>query len=222
MTKHLFASGMASVMLAILPATGESATYLHSANMTVGLGPSMSPEPFANRTAAASLASIIDLESADASEFHTQSTHVWVSGGSLELVFDFEMEYDLTHFHFWNYHSEGYDVDDVLLTFFDGNGTTVGQLNVQPALGNGTGSDATPIFAEHFGLDFPSRARYVNALLTGTNGQVDFNNMGFTGDVSPIPLPATAWLLLSGAALLGWRGSRASRALSSRADPSSS
>jgi len=41
----------------------------------------------------------------------------------------------------------------------------------------------------------------VNALLSGSNGQVDFNNMGFTGEVSPVPEPGTALLL--GFGLLG-------------------
>lgn len=51
---------------------------------------------------------------------------------------------------------------------------------MQPVLGNATGSDADPVFADHYDLDFPGNVRYVNAWITGTNGEVDFNNIGFT------------------------------------------
>jgi hypothetical protein len=157
--------------------------YLNDQNITVELGASMAPEPFANRTTAASLASVIDAPSAAAEEFHTQSTHIWVSGGTLELDFDFGIEYDLTTFHFWNYHSESHDVDNIDLTFYDAQNFLVGTLlNVSPILGNVSGSDGAPIIAEDYALDFPSRIRYVNAVLSGSNGQVDWNNMGFTGD----------------------------------------
>lgn len=48
----------------------------------------MVAEPFANRTTAA------------AGENHEQGTHVWVSGGTLEIDSDFGIEYDLTTLHF--------------------------------------------------------------------------------------------------------------------------
>ncbi|MCW5625970.1 MAG: hypothetical protein KIT73_14760, partial [Burkholderiales bacterium] len=104
----------------LLGAAGAQAdtVYLNYSNTAIGLGPSMGTgNPFANRGALESLASVIDAETATTFEQHNQTTHVWVSGGTLELVFDFEIEYDLTTFHFWNYHSEGYDVDNIDLTF---------------------------------------------------------------------------------------------------------
>ena len=178
------------------------AVYLNFTNISVALGASMSAEPFANRTTAQSLANVIDTPSADAWEFHTQITHVWVSGGALELDFNFGTEYDVSTFHFWNYHSEGFDVDNIDLTFFDSAMATVGTLTgISPALGGSSPSDSTQIFAEDFALSFPSNVQFVNAVLTGSNGQVDFNNMGFTAELSEVPLPAAAWLF--GSALLG-------------------
>jgi hypothetical protein len=178
--------------------------YLHDANMAVTLGASMAPEPFANRTTAASLASVTDAPSASASELHNQSTHVWVSGGMLELVFNFGTEYDLTTFHFWNYHSEGFDVDDIDLTFLDSSMNFVGSiLDVSPALGNATGSDSAAIFAQDIALSFPAKVQYVTAVLSGSNDQVDFNNIGFTGEISQgvVPEPGS-WLLMCFGGLL--------------------
>ena len=197
--------------MSLASTAGAQSVYLNESNMTVSLGGSMmDAEPFANRGAAESLASIIDLPSADAGELHNQQTHVWVSGSTLDLDFDFGIEYDLGVFHFWNYHSEDFDVDEIDLTFYDASMTVVGTLDdVSPALGNSTGFDSDPIFAQSIALDFPSNARYVNAVLSGTNGQVDFNNMGFTGVPSPIPEPATfASALLALSFLAGRRPRR--------------
>lgn len=163
--------------------------YLNATNMSVALGESHDEAvatdpnrgPFQNLPLATSLGNVIDAPSADAGELHKPgSTHVWVSGGHLELDFDFGLEYDLLTLHFWNYHSEGYDVDDVTFTFYNALGELIGTLDVQPVLGNATGSDADPVFADHYDLDFPGNVRYVNAWITGTNGEVDFNNIGFT------------------------------------------
>lgn len=180
--------------------------YLNDTNITVALGPGMAAEPFANRTTAASLASVIDAPTASSGELHLQSTHVWVSGGSLTLVFDLGIEYDLSAVHFWNYHSEAYDVDNVAFTFFSGSNSNVGSLSFSPLLGNSTGSDSTPIFAESRTLAFPTNVRYVTAVLTGTNNEVDFNNIGFTAEVSvpnpnPTPVPEPTTMLLAGVAL---------------------
>jgi hypothetical protein len=176
--------------LAILGLTQPAAAapvYLNDALITVELGPlhAADPEPFANRTTAASLASIIDAPTATSTEFHTQSTHVWVSGGQLEIVFDFGAEYDLSTLHFWNYHSEGFDVDTIVFNFFDDQLNLVGTLTESPRLGNTDGSDGTPITPEDYALDFPTNVRFVNALLSGSNDQVDFNNIGFTAELSP-------------------------------------
>lgn len=179
--------------------TATQAVYLNDQNISVALGSSMAPDPFANLSTAASLANVIDVASASDGEFHNQSTHVWVSNGVLELDFDFGIEYDLQTFHFWNYHSEAYDVDDIDMSFYDSAMNLVGTINdVMPALGNGTGSDSDPIFAENITLSFPAKVQFVNMFLSGSNSQVDFNNIGFTATVSQIPLPAAIWLFGSG------------------------
>ena len=154
----------------------------------------MAAEPFFNRSTADSLASIIDANSADDHEFHTQSTHVWVNGGDLEVEFDFDGDYDLTSFHLWNYTGENYDVDSVELTFLDSGGAVVSTASViDPALGV-RGEVGGAIYAE----DHPVTAngvRTVLALISGTNSQVDFQNIGFTGTGSNGNIPAAAALL---------------------------
>jgi len=122
---------------------------------------------------------VIDAPSADAEEFHNQDTHIWFSGGALELQFDFGDAYDLTTLHFWNYTGEAYDVDQIEFTLFDGQGTEVGTLTVTPALGTSPG-----IRAEDIPLAAPLNVRYVTAVLSGSNGQVDFQNLGFTATLS--------------------------------------
>ncbi len=185
--------------------------YLNDQNITVSLGTSMAAEPFANQTTAISLANVIDAPSADAPENHiSPTTHVYVSGGPLELDFDFGVEYDLTALHFWNYFAELFDVDNIDFAFFDASMSFAGELlNVVPALGGG---GSNPVFAEDYALSFPSKVRFVNVVLTGTNGEVDFNNIGFTGEVSIIPEPTTAWLLFVGlVAMLGVKRRAATR-----------
>ncbi len=174
--------------------------YLNDQNITVALGSSMAPEPFSNRSTVDSLASIIDAPSATVSEEHNQSTHVWINGGTLELDFDLGTEYDLTMFHFWNYSGEGFDVDEIDFAFFDNSNNPVGSLlDVMLALGS------NPIFADDYALSFPSNVRFVNAVLSGTNNQVDFINMGFTGELSStvIPEPSTWTLFTLCAAVVG-------------------
>ncbi len=158
---------------------GGGGTFLNDQNITVALGASMAPEPFANRSTADSLASIIDLPSPDSPEDHAQTTHIWVSGRDLELDFDFGTEYDIRTFHFWNYFGEFYDVDDIDMTFRSASGAIVGTLeNLEPELGgNGVGN---PIFAEDFPVSLSGPARFVNMRLAGSTNQVDFNNIGFS------------------------------------------
>ena len=190
----------AAAALLFMGATSDAAPiYLNSSNITVALGPSMAAEPFENQTTAISLANVIDAPSADAGEDHiSPTTHVWVSGGPLELVFNFGTEYNLNTLHFWNFFAEGFDVDNVAFTFFTAAGVNVGVLDVEPALG---GAGGNPIFAEDYALSFPSNVQFVRALLTGTNDEVDFNNIGFTAELSnptAIPEPATLTLFTLG------------------------
>ena len=75
-------------------------------------------------------------------------------------------------------------MDSIVFTFFDAGMNVVGTLTESPRLGNTDGSDGTPITPEDYDLDFPSNVRHVNALLSGSNNQVDFNNIGFTAELS--------------------------------------
>ncbi|MCW5626334.1 MAG: PEP-CTERM sorting domain-containing protein, partial [Burkholderiales bacterium] len=76
----------------------------------------------------------------------------------------------------------------------------------EPALGGTSGNDSTLIYAENYALAFPSNVRYVNAVLSGSNNQVDFNNMGFTGIASPAPIPEPETVALMVVGLLGVAG----------------
>lgn len=169
----------------------SQSVFLNDTNSSVELGETMDAEPFANRSTADSLASVIDLPTADATELHNQSTHVWVSGGQLELVFDFGAEYDLESFHLWNYVTEFYDIDRVDLEFFNDSMVSVGSFDViDPVLGNEEGSEFFPIVGESIAVGTPKNVRFVKAVFSGTNNQVDFNNAGFTGQLSATTCPA--------------------------------
>lgn len=156
-------------------------TYLNlSTPITVDVGPGTTATTSNNTfTRGFGIEKVIDAPSADAEEFHNQDTHIWYSGGALELRFDFGTAYDLTTLHFWNYTGEAYDVDQIDFTLFDGSGVESGQLTVFPALGSPGG-----IRAEDIPLAAPQNVRYVTALLSGSNGQVDFQNLGFTATLS--------------------------------------
>ena len=169
------------LVILLLSSTAFAAPiYLNIDNISVSVGAgttaTTSNNTFAN---GATIDKVIDAPTADAAEFHNQSTHIWFSGGGLELLFDFGQQYDLSILHFWNYNGEGFDVDNIDFTFFDGSNNQVGDLTIQPALG------ASPaIFAQDISLAAPLNVRYVTAFLTGSNNQVDFQNMGFTASLS--------------------------------------
>jgi hypothetical protein len=125
----------------------------------------------------------IDAPSADASEVHSQLTHNWFSGpndGVLEILFNFGDEYAITELHFWNYDSESFDVDNIQFSFFNSLSQAVGTpISLAPDLG------ATPaIFAQDIPLVSPLNVQFVTALLSGTNGEVDFQNIGFTAELT--------------------------------------
>ena len=178
--------------------------YLNNTNITVAVGPGTSPGDFHNTfNGGATIDKVIDAPSAAAAEFHDQQTHIWFTanaiGGGLELRFDFGIEYDINTLHFWNFTSEDFDVDNVTFTFFDAANALVGSLAVSPALGSSPG-----ILAQDIALAAPLNVRYVTAFLTGTNAEVDFQNIGFTAEVSnPNPVPEPGTLALVALGLLG-------------------
>ena len=197
---ELFRSGPGSTYVFDLFGNGDpSVEYLNDTNISVSLGRGMPAEPFANRSTADSLASVIDADSAGDHEFDAQSTHVRVSGGQLELRFDFPVARDLSGFHFWNATGEGHDVDHIVLELFDPSGALLSSETIaDPALGIG-GPVAGAIYAESFALSVDG-VRSVRALLSGSNDQVNFQNIGFTGvaaseepsDNATVPLPVVS------------------------------
>lgn len=186
--------------------------YLNISNIDVAVGAGTTSTT-ANNTYdyLMGIEKVIDAPTADASETHSQITHIWYSGpvgSGLELEFDFRQQYDLTTLHFWNYNGETFDVDTIEFTFFDETKTQVGALTINPALG------ASPaIFAEDIALAAPLNVQFVTAFLSGTNGQVDFQNIGFTASLStdrcqtnpndPICTPSDSVPAPAGLGLLG-------------------
>lgn len=178
--------------------------YLNTNNISVSVGSTTSPGSFNNTfNNGNTIDKVIDAPSSDAEEFHNQTTHIWFTadsiGGGLELVFDFGQSYDISTLHFWNYTGEGFDVDNIDFTFFDQNNSQIGSLSVQPAPGSSPG-----ILSEDINLAAPINVQFVKAFLTGSNREVDFQNIGFTAEVSQVPAPAAFWLFSTG--LLGMFG----------------
>ena len=65
-------------------------------------------------------------------------------------------------------------------------------LDVTPALG------VNPNRAEDFVIQVLSAVRFVNVVLSGTNGEVDFQNIGFTAAVPEPGSFSIAFLLAAG------------------------
>lgn len=193
----------AAALVSLSTAVSAAPVYLNESNIAVAVGAGTTATTSNNTfNNGQTINKVIDAPSAAASEVHTQTTHIWFSGGGLELLFDFGIEYNISTLHFWNYNGESFDVDQVDFTFFNGLGANVGTLTVFPALGS------TPnIFAEDIILAAPLNVKNVTAFLTGTNGEVDFQNIGFTAEVSDptnnIPEPATLGLFGLGLAGIG-------------------
>ena len=150
---------------------GTDSVYLNDENITVTLGDNT--EGGLNNTS--SLQNVIDADTAASEELHSQTTHVWHTGEQLELLFDFQESYCVNTVHFWNYNGEGYDVDNVEITFFDIANEITGAVSFDPALG--VFGDIT---AEDIAVDPLVAARFATAIIKGSNEQSDFQNIGFT------------------------------------------
>jgi hypothetical protein len=211
-----------SILLATAATRGFSAplsaatTYLNIDNISVAVGSGTGTGTFNNTfDNGQTIDKVIDAPTATAQEFHDQTTHIWFTGSApnqgLELIFTFGVSYDITTLHFWNYTGEGYDVDNVEFTFFNSLGASIGSTSIQPALGSSGG-----ITAQNIALQSPLNTRSVRAYLTGSNGQIDFQNIGFTANVSDptldpapqVPLPAGGLLLLAGLGAVALRRRR--------------
>ena len=172
--------------------------YLNNTNISVTVGGGTSNGSFNNTfDNGISIEKVIDAPSAIAEEFHNQTTHIWFTadnvGGGLELLFNFGQEYNISTLHFWNYTAEDFDVDNVDFIFFNSVNQQVGSLSIAPALGNASGINAEDIL-----FVAPLNVQFVTAFLTGSNRQVDFQNIGFTAEISQVPLPTTIWLFIFG------------------------
>lgn len=187
-----------AVAMASLATPAQAAVYLWQGTpISVAVGANTSPGTFNNTfNNGQTISKVIDSPTAASLEFHNQTTHIWYTadraGGGLELVFDFQQSYDISTLHFWNYDGEGFDVDNIDFTFFNAANVQVGTLSITPALGTSPAQTA-----EDIALQAPLNIRYVKAFLTGSNRQVDFQNMGFTAVVSQggVPEPAS-WVMM--------------------------
>lgn len=202
MNSRFLGALVCAATFAISSAAAAAPVYLNDPLISVSVGAGTTATTSNNTfNNGQTINKVIDAPSADALENHNQTTHIWFSSGGLELLFDFGQEYDISTLHFWNYNGEAYDVDNIDFTFFNSAMAQVGTLSILPALGSPGGIEAQDIV-----LAAPLNVQHVTAFLTGSNGQVDFQNIGFTAEVSdpvdPIPLPAGLPLLLTG--LLGF------------------
>lgn len=205
--RNLAICGLLAATSFLAAAPASASVYLNGANgVTVAVGPGTSVgSPNNTYDYGFGIEKVIDAPTAAAEEVHSQPSHIWYSfddnAGGLELLFDLGLEYDISTLHFWNYNAEGFDVDEIDFSFFNGLNNSVGTLTINPTLGSPGGIDAQDIV-----LPAPLNVRYVTAFLTGTNGEVDFQNMGFTAEISVpggVPEPATWAMMLLGFGAVG-------------------
>jgi hypothetical protein len=108
------------------------------------------------------------------------SRHFWWSHSPLELVVDFQGEtYDLQSTYLWNFHDEDYDVDEIVLSFFDSQDRLISNQTLYPRRGlNYEGSYGVDVVPEHILLNpLVQDVAIVKHFLKGYNDQLDFLNL---------------------------------------------
>ena len=218
------------LLLGVCATASAAPVYLNYTNTTITLGANTTPGNWNNTVSASiystleeALVKVIDAPSATATESHSQPTHIWYTtqaGGGLELKFAFDQEYDINTLHVWNYNGgDTYDVDSIHFTFFNKDNVLQGARSIDPLPPGNAGA----IAAQDFTLPAPLNVQYVTAFLGTTNGEIDFQNIGFTAEVSvpvdptdptdptSIPEPGTFALLAMGMLGLLARGRRTGR-----------
>lgn len=176
------------------------ALYLNQTNMTVTT-PSATSNPFLGMSWEEGLRRLIDAPSAEALEYHDVTTHVHVFDSRITFEFDFGRELTLESIHFWNFHTDDLDVDNVFGALRDGDRNELRLVSFLPRSGGVAHSDITPIAAETF-VYHQTGVRYVTLQLRNDNQAfgLDLQNIGFTV-ADPIPEPTTGLLFVAG---LGW------------------
>ena len=204
--------------------TSAAPVYLNFTNTTVSVGANTTAGDWNNTLTAGgyatlddALVKVIDAPSADATEVHSQPTHIWyttVAGGGLELKFAFDKEYDINTLHIWNYDGgDTWDVDSIHFTFFNANDVLQGEQLIDPLPPGNPGA----IAAQNIALAAPLNVQYVTAFLGTTNGQIDFQNIGFTAEVSvpvdpdPVSIPEPSTFALLALSMLGLVAGRSRR-----------
>jgi hypothetical protein len=170
--------------------TGATENQLCTGNLAVfvAVGPRSNPAGGFVEPLQQSLDNIIDCLDPTMGEAHTKASHVWWNPGPLELLFSFGQDgdaesYDISSILFWNYFGEDFDVDSIDFEFFSRNGVSLGTFFFNPRLGaNAAAVNANDIVAEQVNLPMViSAVTNVTALLSSTNGQLDFQNFVFLG-----------------------------------------
>lgn len=101
MRKRLLGSLTFTSILAVSSTAFAAPVYLNESLINVSVGPGTTATTSNNTFASGeTINKVIDAPTADAEEIHSQQSHIWYSGGGLELLFDFKKEYDITTLHF--------------------------------------------------------------------------------------------------------------------------
>lgn len=163
----------------------SSENQLCTSNIAVSVSIGSNSNPggyFLNMPVTRALDSLMECLDVTMGKKFVGSRHYWWSRSPLELVFDFQGEiYDLQSTYFWNFRDEDYDVDEIILSFFDSQNRLISSQKFFPRRGLNTegsyGADVTPerIVLDPLVLD----VAIVKVLLTGYSGQLDFLNLMF-------------------------------------------